>query len=59
MYIGSIIAAVVGGVLFFWLQQLFKKFEHGATPTLIFQFCFALGLLAIMAFLIPVIIGAK
>ncbi len=51
----SIVAAIIGGVLFFWLQQLFKKFEHGATPMLIFQFCLALGILAIMAFLIPVL----
>ena len=49
----SIIAAIIGGLLFWWLQQLFKQFEHGASPTLVFKFGFALALLGIMAFLIP------
>lgn len=49
----SIIAAVIGFVLFFWLQQLFKQFEHGVTPALIFKFAFGLCTLAVMAFLIP------
>ena len=53
----SIVAAIIGGGLFFWLQYLFKKFEYGATPALIFQFTFALALLGIMAFLIPVLIA--
>lgn len=49
----AIVAAIIGGALFFWLQQLFKKFETGVTPFLIFQFSFGLCVLAIMAFLLP------
>lgn len=49
----SIIAAVIGGLLFWWLQQTFKKFEHETTPALVIKFACGLCALAVMAFLIP------
>jgi H+/Cl- antiporter ClcA len=49
----SIIAAIIGGVLFWWLQQTFKKFEHETTPALVIKFACGLCALAVLAFLIP------
>lgn len=52
----AIVAAIIGGVLFFWLQQLFKKFEGGASPFVIMQFVFGLAVLAVMAFILPLLL---